>query len=214
MRLRLSTPVERIERHEDGVEVTPRGGEPERFDEVIVARALRPGTAHARRPERRRARGAGRDSLPAQRGGAALGPLAAAEAKARLGQLELPPARRAGRADHRDLPHEPPAVARNARADLRDSQPSARPSTRTRSSSRSPITTPSTPTTACGPRGASTRSAGKGARTTAARTGATASTRTACRARCGCAPASGACWRDAPAATERSAFGPKRACCA
>jgi len=36
-RLRLSTPVERIERHEDGVEVTPRGGEPERFDEVIVA---------------------------------------------------------------------------------------------------------------------------------------------------------------------------------
>jgi predicted NAD/FAD-binding protein len=36
-RLRLSTPVERIERHEDRVEVTPRGGRPERFDEVIVA---------------------------------------------------------------------------------------------------------------------------------------------------------------------------------
>jgi predicted NAD/FAD-binding protein len=36
-RLRLSTPVERIERHEDSVGVTPRGGEPELFDEVIVA---------------------------------------------------------------------------------------------------------------------------------------------------------------------------------
>jgi uncharacterized protein len=36
-RLRLSTPVERIERHDDRVELTPRGGEPESFDEVIVA---------------------------------------------------------------------------------------------------------------------------------------------------------------------------------
>ena len=36
-RLRLSTPVRRVERHEDRVEVTPAGGEPERFDEVIFA---------------------------------------------------------------------------------------------------------------------------------------------------------------------------------
>jgi uncharacterized protein len=36
-RLRLSTPVERIERHDDRVELTPRGGAPEAFDEVIVA---------------------------------------------------------------------------------------------------------------------------------------------------------------------------------
>jgi predicted NAD/FAD-binding protein len=36
-RLRLATPVERIERHEDHVEVTPRGAPPQRFDEVIVA---------------------------------------------------------------------------------------------------------------------------------------------------------------------------------
>jgi uncharacterized protein len=36
-RLRLSTPVRRIERHEDRVEVTPAGGEPERFDEVVLA---------------------------------------------------------------------------------------------------------------------------------------------------------------------------------
>ena len=36
-RLRLSTPVRRVERHDDRVEITPAGGEPERFDEVIFA---------------------------------------------------------------------------------------------------------------------------------------------------------------------------------
>ena len=36
-RLRLSTPVARIERHADRVEVTPERGGPEAFDEVIVA---------------------------------------------------------------------------------------------------------------------------------------------------------------------------------
>jgi predicted NAD/FAD-binding protein len=36
-RLRLSTPVQRIERWEDRVLVTPRGGEAERFDEVVIA---------------------------------------------------------------------------------------------------------------------------------------------------------------------------------
>jgi predicted NAD/FAD-binding protein len=36
-RLRLSTPVRRIERFDDHVEVTPAGGEPERFDEVVLA---------------------------------------------------------------------------------------------------------------------------------------------------------------------------------
>jgi predicted NAD/FAD-binding protein len=36
-RLRLSTPVRAIHRYDDHVTVTPRGGEPERFDEVIVA---------------------------------------------------------------------------------------------------------------------------------------------------------------------------------
>jgi predicted NAD/FAD-binding protein len=36
-RLRLSTPVDAIERHDDHVLVRPRGGERERFDEVIVA---------------------------------------------------------------------------------------------------------------------------------------------------------------------------------
>jgi predicted NAD/FAD-binding protein len=36
-RVRLSAPVARVERHDDGVDVTLRGAEPERFDEVIVA---------------------------------------------------------------------------------------------------------------------------------------------------------------------------------
>ncbi len=36
-RLRLATPVERIARGEDGVTVTPRGGEAEAFDQVVVA---------------------------------------------------------------------------------------------------------------------------------------------------------------------------------
>ncbi len=36
-RLRLNTPVRAVERFEDGVDVTPSGGEPERFDEVVLA---------------------------------------------------------------------------------------------------------------------------------------------------------------------------------
>ena len=36
-RVRLSTPVARVERQDEHVDVTPAGGEPERFDELIVA---------------------------------------------------------------------------------------------------------------------------------------------------------------------------------
>ena len=36
-RIRLNTPVQSIARHDDHVLVTPRGGEPERFDEVVLA---------------------------------------------------------------------------------------------------------------------------------------------------------------------------------
>jgi uncharacterized protein len=36
-RLRLATPIQAIERHDDHVTVKPRGGERERFDEVIIA---------------------------------------------------------------------------------------------------------------------------------------------------------------------------------
>ena len=49
-RIRLSTPVRAVERFEEWVEVTPRGGEPERFDEVVLAVQQVGGdeTAHAR----------------------------------------------------------------------------------------------------------------------------------------------------------------------
>ena len=36
-RVRLSTPVTRVERFEDRVEVTPAGGDPEAFDEIVLA---------------------------------------------------------------------------------------------------------------------------------------------------------------------------------
>ena len=36
-RLRLSTPVRAIHRFDDHVEITPQGGEPERFDHVVIA---------------------------------------------------------------------------------------------------------------------------------------------------------------------------------
>jgi len=36
-RLHLSTPIRAIERHDDHVTVTPAGGEPQRFDEVVIA---------------------------------------------------------------------------------------------------------------------------------------------------------------------------------
>jgi predicted NAD/FAD-binding protein len=36
-RIRLSTPVERVQRYNDRVTVTPRGGEPEAFDHVVLA---------------------------------------------------------------------------------------------------------------------------------------------------------------------------------
>ncbi len=36
-RIRLSTPVERVQRFDDRVTVTPRGGEPEKFDHLVLA---------------------------------------------------------------------------------------------------------------------------------------------------------------------------------
>ena len=91
-RLRLATPVTAIHRHEDHVTVTPRGGEPERFDEVVLAthsdQALRM-LADASDREHADPR---RDPVPGQRGGPAHRPRSAAAPPARVGELELPPA--------------------------------------------------------------------------------------------------------------------------
>ncbi len=65
-RLRLSTPVTRVERFEDRVEVTPAGGEAEEFDEVVLATHSDQALGHARRSHRRRGGGPGRGVLPAE----------------------------------------------------------------------------------------------------------------------------------------------------
>ena len=83
-----------IARHDDHVEVTPRGGEPERFDHVVLATHSDQALRAARRRDRPRARAARRDPVPAQRGGAAHRHAPAAAPPPRVGELELPPARR------------------------------------------------------------------------------------------------------------------------
>ena len=98
-RLRLDTPVTAIARDADGVSITPRGGEPERFDEVVLATHSDQALRHARRRDRPRARDPRRDPVSAQRGGPAHRPPAAAAAPAGVGELELPPAARADRDD-------------------------------------------------------------------------------------------------------------------
>ena len=147
--------------------------------------ALRPGARDARRRDAARARGPRRDPVPGQRGGPPHRHGPAPAAAARVGELELPPARRPGRPADRDLPHEPPAVARGGRAVLRDAEPHGRdrpgegdPHDRVRAS-RLHVGGQARPA----PPRRDQRPAS--ARTSAARTGAGASTRTASRARCG-----------------------------
>ena len=123
----LATPVRAIHRHPDHVTVKPRGRR---------ARALRRGRSSPPTPTRRSAMLA--DATPREHEVLGAIPYQANEAvlhtdtrllprrRARVGELELPPARRAGRPPDRDLPHEPPAVARGRRAVLRDAQPHGR----------------------------------------------------------------------------------------
>ena len=169
-----------VTRHPDHVTVSARGREPERFDAVVIATHSDQALALLGRPQRARARAARGDPLSAQRGGAAHRPLAASAAPARVGELELPSRRRCAGALHGDLPPEPPAVAARRPRVLRHAQPHGRRSTRSGSSARCSMPTPSTPPRASPRRRATTRSAGATARTTAAPTGDGASTRTAC----------------------------------
>ena len=60
-----ATPVAAIERLADHVEVTPRGGEPERFDEVVIATHSDQALALLADADRGRARDPRRDPLPA-----------------------------------------------------------------------------------------------------------------------------------------------------
>ena len=183
-RLRLDTPITAIDarRGRRDRHAARRRGRALRRGRA--GHALRPGAGAAARRDRPRARDPRRDPVPAQRGRAAHRPRAAAAAPARVGELELPPAPRADRADDGHVPHEPPAGARRRPRVLRDAQPHRTRSTRRRCCGRSPTPTRSSPPRAPARRPATRRSAGATARTTPARTGTGASTRTASRARC------------------------------
>ncbi len=103
--------------------ITPRGGEAERFDEVVLA-------THSDQALRMLADATDREheilgAIPYQPNEAVLHTdrATAAAPPPRVGELELPPAPGADRADHGDLPHEPPAGARRRPRVLRDAQP-------------------------------------------------------------------------------------------
>ena len=118
--------------------------------------------------------------VPGQRGGAARRPPAAPAPPPRLGELELPPAGRAEPGDPRDLPHEPPPVARRRPRVLRDAQPHRRDRSRARDPAHDRLRAPGLHGGGRSPRRrATTRSAAATGRTSAAPTGAGASTRTA-----------------------------------
>ena len=104
--------MRRVERLDDVIEVTPAGGEPIAFDEVILATHSDQALAMLAEPSaaEREVLGAiryqpndvvlhtDRSLLPRRR--------------ARLGKLELSPPGRARGPHHRDLPHEPSPDAR------------------------------------------------------------------------------------------------------
>ena len=187
-RLRVATPIDKIVRRDDHVELRPTAGEPETFDHVIVATHSDQALALLADPSR-----AEREVLGAIRyqPNTAVLHTDAADAPAAaegLGELELPaPRRRPPRRD-RHLPHEPAPESRVTSRDLSDPEPDRRdqarchprqnrvrpPGLRSRSDA--------SPTTS------RRRSATATALPTAARTGATASTRTASPARGGSAP--------------------------
>ena len=95
-RVRAGAPVRAIERLGGGVGVIAGDGRGEAFDQVVIAAHSDQALAMLAGADRGGARGARGAALPAQRGGPAHRRLADAAAPARLGELELPPRRRAG----------------------------------------------------------------------------------------------------------------------
>ena len=89
-RVHLRTPVRHVLRRPGSVSIGLDGGE-RALRRGRAGRALRPGAAPARRPHRRRGRGAGRDRIPAKRDRAAHRHRAAAAAPLGPRELELPP---------------------------------------------------------------------------------------------------------------------------
>ena len=109
--------------HEDGVTVTPRGGEPERFDEVVLAVPRRPGAGDAGRRRRRSSASCSARSPTSPTRPSCTRTRAccrAAGARGRAGTTTCSTSRRPGDGH---LPHEPPAVAARRPRVLRDAQP-------------------------------------------------------------------------------------------
>ena len=100
-----------IERTADGVLVRPRGGEARALRRGRARDPFRPGARDADRRKRGRARDPRGDPVSAQRGGASHRRADAPAATARMGELELSPARGAEWTRDGDLPHEPSAVS-------------------------------------------------------------------------------------------------------
>ena len=170
-----------IERFEDRVEVTPAGGEPEAFDEVVIA-------AHADQALAMLA-----DATPAEREILGAFPYQANEAVLHTDRGLLPRRRRAWASWNYHLAPDASGPATvtyhmNRLQSLDADEDYCVTLNRTerdrpgaRSSARSPTRTRSTRSRARPPSAATTRSAAATARTTAAPTGAGASTRTASR---------------------------------
>ena len=175
-----------IARHDDHVAVTPRGGEAERFDEVVLATHSDQALALLADPTRPRARAARRDPLPAQRGRAAHRRAACCRAAAAPGRAGTTTCSTSRPAQPTVTYHmnRLQSLTRRPRV-LRDAQPHRARSTRRRSSARSTTRTRSTRARAHAAQARHARDQRRAtARTTAAPTGAGASTRTASSARC------------------------------
>ncbi len=178
------TPVEQVRRLPGGVLVKPPRAGGERFDAVFLACHSDQALGAARRPERGRARGAGRHPLPGERGGAAHRHPPAAAPPPGLGRLELPRAAADRRPGGADLQHEHPAGLDAPDAVPGDAEPHATridPATHHRAHHLSPSGLHARRRGRAGPPRA--RSTAPAAPSTAAPTGATASTRTAWSAR-------------------------------
>ena len=110
-RIRLRTPVEAVRRIPAGVLVKAAGRRVGTIRSRLFRLSQRPGIAPADRRHPCRTRSAGRYPLSAQRRAAAHGYQCAAAPQARLGRVELPPARCTFGAGRRHVQHESPAAS-------------------------------------------------------------------------------------------------------
>jgi hypothetical protein len=122
-RIRLNCPVEWVRRHPNQVQIKPKQGLVERFDQVVVRHPQRSGVAPAGRLDREGTGDSQRDSLSGKRGGAAHRYSIAAAPEISLGGLELSSADATAKPGRGHLQHEPSTRLGRARDFLRHPQP-------------------------------------------------------------------------------------------